>query len=437
MTDHELEQHLRDWYRAEVPADEVAPAALRSSVAAIPRSSSAPSRPHASRRGITLLAAAALVGLLAGSAVLGARFLAPPPVPTMVPSQVPAVLPSELPSNLPSIAPIAGRIVYTRWKTLRNGEEDCTTRSLFCHRASVFISNDDGSGERELLPGLYNTLLAVSPDGSNVIVRMRDPDGDHVYVTDTTGADRVRLDTHCDAPCFEDDGFVFSPDGARLAFLRTRTDETAVIAIMDMASGTVEELESTLGIAAPPSWSPDGSHLAFNHHVVAAEGGNLRQIAPDTLFTGLFGEAGSGYSAPQWSPDGSQIAFASFNDTFPTNPPERNSQRLMDIYLVRPDGAELRRLTTDTVGPLGTNDPGDFGAALPTWTRDGRITFTRLPIPPRTEIELWVIDPDGTDATRLDPSDAAALTALGCMSCAYPALEEFRVRPFAYWIPAR
>ena len=288
-----------------------------------------------------------------------------------------------------------------------------------------------------VLPGLYNTLLAVSPDGSHMIVRMRDSDGDQLYLTDPSGAERKRLDTHCDAPCFEDNGFVFSPDGGRLAFVRTRTDETAIIAIMDRASGSVEELESTSGIAAPPSWSADGSRLAFNHHVVDTDGGNLRQFAPDTLFSGLFGEPGIGYSAPQWSPDGSLIAFASFNDTFPTNPPERNSQRLMDIYVVRPDGAELQRLTTETVPPLGTNEAGDFGAAFPSWTRDGRITFTRFPMPPETDFQLWAIDPDGTDATLLDFADPAALTALGCMTCTYPALEELRVPNFAYWIPGR
>jgi hypothetical protein len=42
MTDHELEQRLRDWYRAEIPTDEMAPAALHSSVATIPRDVRAP-----------------------------------------------------------------------------------------------------------------------------------------------------------------------------------------------------------------------------------------------------------------------------------------------------------------------------------------------------------------------------------------------------------
>ena len=109
----------------------------------------------------------------------------------------------------------------------------------------------------------------------------------------------------------------------------------------------------------------------------------------------------------------------------------------MDIYVVRPDGVDLQRLTTETVPPLGTNEAGDFGAAFPSWTRDGRITFTRLPMPPDTEFQLWVIDPDGTDATLLDFDDPAALTTLGCVTCTYPALEELRVPNFAYWVPGR
>ena len=42
MTDDQLELRLRDWYRAEVPADETAPTALRTSLAALPRMSALP-----------------------------------------------------------------------------------------------------------------------------------------------------------------------------------------------------------------------------------------------------------------------------------------------------------------------------------------------------------------------------------------------------------
>ena len=283
-------------------------------------------------------------------------------------------------------------------------------------------------------------MLAASPDGSKLIVSIRESDEDHTYLTNADGSALRLLDTHCQLPCLGDFAFTFSADGSRLAFMRTRSGapgpsgEDLVVATMDMASGTVVELESSHDFAGRPGLSPDGSRVAFGNHVVDVDGSNLEQIAPADLFTDELGVFSAGLAAPQWSADGSLIAFTSFNDTFPTNPPERNSQRRMDIYVVRPDGSDLQRLTTDTVGPLGTNDPGDFGAAFPAWTRDGRITFTRFPMPPATEFELWVVDRNGSNSARLDPSDAATLTAVGCTSCAYPPLEEIQVPPFAYWI---
>ena len=71
MTDQELEQRLRSWYQAEVPADLAAPADLRSRVVAIPRPASQPWRGSARRRGFTLLAAAALTGIITGTALVG------------------------------------------------------------------------------------------------------------------------------------------------------------------------------------------------------------------------------------------------------------------------------------------------------------------------------------------------------------------------------
>jgi Tol biopolymer transport system component len=367
-------------------------------------------------------------------------------LPSVAPSpHATSVDPSALaPSVQPSTAPIPGRIVYTRWKTLKNGEEDCVTKALFCHRASVFISNDDGSNEREIIPGPYSHLLAASPDGSKLIVTIREAGGDNVYLTDVDGSTRRPLDTHCQSGCLGDFAFSFSADGSRLAFLRTRSGEPGpsgedlVVTTMDMASGNVVELESSHDFWGRPGLSPDGARVAFGNHVVDVDGSNLQQIAPANLFTEESGVFWAGLAAPQWSPDGSLIALVSFNETFPTNPPERNSQVRMDILVVRPDGTDFQRLTTDTVGPLGTNGPRDFGASFPTWTRDGRIAFSRYPAREEDPFELWVMDADGSTATRVDPSNAVELTALGCVACPYPGTtyHDTGIPSFAFWIPA-
>lgn len=385
------------------------------------------------RRTSLVLVAAALTGIITGTALVGG-LLGPHPDPSMVP-------PSEAPSTAPSLdakptaVTEAGRIVYTRRVRLAFGEGGCTTASspVSCHRSSVVISDADGSNEQELVPGPSAVLQAATVDGSKLLVWILEDDRSGLFLTDASGSAPQRLDIPCPAPCSVDVNFAFSPDGTRLAFVRAFADETSVIAILDLATGAVDELESTLGYASPPGWSPDGSRLAFANHIVDADGSNFERIAPDNLFTGLSG-AYTGTQAPsQWSHDGSLIAFTSSREAIA--PPD-HGQRFMDIYAVRPDGTGLQRLTTDTVPPLG-NNVGDFGATFPTWTSHGRIVFTRHPFPP-VFAELWVMDSDGSNAVQLDPSDAAALTALGCVVCTYPALTDYaKISSLAYWIPSR
>jgi hypothetical protein len=82
MTERELEQRLRSWYRADVDEADSALAALRASVAAIP--DEMPYRPgfFGSRRGVLLVVAALLVALLVGSAIAaGAGLLRLPWLP--------------------------------------------------------------------------------------------------------------------------------------------------------------------------------------------------------------------------------------------------------------------------------------------------------------------------------------------------------------------
>ena len=85
-----------------------------------------------------------------------------------------------------------------------------------------------------------------------------------------------------------------------------------------------------------PSWSPDGSHLAY----VSFETGHA-VVYVQSLYTGqrkVLADFSGSNSAPAWSPDGKQLAVVLTRDG--------SSQ----IYLVRPDGSGIRRLTyTDAI----------------------------------------------------------------------------------------
>jgi Tol biopolymer transport system component len=421
-----------------------------------------------------LAAAAALVvlALVAGGLIATGG-------PGLGPDASAVVVSSDGPSPVPSVLPVGGTpdvIVYTETKELENGEEDCHAR-FHCFRSWVAIVNADGSGQRRLFPDAPPTqsVAAVSPDGRRVLVTgVEAQDGTALaptyYLTDLGGATPTILDTGCAGPCVSDTigSFAFSPDGGRLAFVRSLVEggggdpfvgDATVIAVMDLASSTVAELASTRasnpfvgmpcgyacgeGVDEAPRWSPDGRRLLFSRSAIGipnqprsvldtklflvdADGSDLRQLVATELYA----------RDAQWSPDGSLIVFTSAIETLTIDDFGKleDWHQLNDLWTVRPDGSEPTRITSFTAGPV-PDLPGDVGATLPTWTRDGRIVFTVRPEqqddPPPWQ--MWVVDADGTDGTRIEPGDAVTLTGLGCQSCAYPAPDPRNFPLMGFW----
>ena len=113
MTDRDLEQRLRAWYRVEVGAEERAPVDLRDRLGAIPRSTPPAIRRDGRRNALTLLAAAAvLVGgaLAAGSGLLHVpSVVVPPPTdPAPTSAAIATASPSTAsPSPTPDASPTA------------------------------------------------------------------------------------------------------------------------------------------------------------------------------------------------------------------------------------------------------------------------------------------------------------------------------------------
>ena len=77
---------------------------------------------------------------------------------------------------------------------------------------------------------------------------------------------------------------------------------------MDADGNNLRRLTSHNVSAMLPSWSPDGTQIAFNGswniYVMDADGSNLRQLTSHSPVNG----------APSWSPDGTQIVFDSYRD---------------------------------------------------------------------------------------------------------------------------
>ena len=164
------------------------------------------------------------------------------------------------------------------------------------------------------------------------------------------------------------------------------------VATMDLASGRVRlscDRPAPTRRAAP-GWSPDGTPDRVLPVRRKDTGGRTRRewtrsgrrcrrpepapAQPDD----------AGRPVAEWSPDGARIVFVS---------PTGSKQ---DVYTIRPDGTDVRRLTTDGVSTSAT------------WTPDGRILFVRgSPAGRRCAAGWWTMDADGTDAAILIVSAAA------------------------------
>lgn len=115
-----------------------------------------------------------------------------------------------------------------------------------------------------------------------------------------------------------------------------------------------------------PSWSPDGSHLAYvsfetDHAVVYVQSlyTNQRKL--------LAGFSGSN-SAPAWAPNGKQLAVVLTRDG--------SSQ----IYLIRPDGSGVQRITFSGEIDTEPNFSPDGQYLLFTSDRGGTAQIYRMPV---------------------------------------------------------
>jgi TolB protein len=142
----------------------------------------------------------------------------------------------------------------------------------------------------------------------------------------------------------------WSPDGSRIAYVHGASpSRTKNIYVVAASGGDPTRLTQTAGDFSTPRWSPDWSRLAFTDcavgncdiFIVNADGSGSTNLTRSSTFD----------FDPSWSPDGARLAFSSYRD---------ESQ---DIFVVDADGRNLRRLAKNVFGGWSSS---------PIWSPDGR-----------------------------------------------------------------
>ncbi len=201
--------------------------------------------------------------------------------------------------------------------------------------SELYVANADGTNERKLLAtSAYDYHASYSSDGK-WIVFTSERNGDGQADLYRVHADGTGLERLTDSPAADDQG-ALSPDGTQLAFVSSRNTYKANIWILDLKTKRLRNLTGQAGIQGDP-------------------------IKPN------------GFFRPSWSPDGKWIAFSSDRNTeWKGHSNGRGWEHVQElsIYIVRPDGKGLRRIT----------QPG-ISAGAPKWSPDGKqLVFYEIPV---------------------------------------------------------
>lgn len=269
----------------------------------------------------------------------------------------------------------------------------------------IYVMNPDGSGVRQLTQNAETEETnaeddspAWSPNGRKIVfMSTRDHasggvETEEIYVMNGDGSNQTRL-TRNDSPDLsprwtsERDIVFTSCRGNGLVGCELVTMK------IDGRGRETMDVDPALVYGYAPS--PDGSKVAFTDaeggiealiagantdvYVMDADGGDRRRLTDSK---------GRDVGAA-WSPDGRLLAFTSDRD--------RNGECLWhdcvgynpEVYVMRADGSDERRLTTH---------PGDDG--VPEWSPDGtRLLFSAYR--DGNDYELYVMNADGTCVTQL------------------------------------
>ncbi len=305
----------------------------------------------------------------------------PPPTrtPPASPTNTPFIPPTFTPTPTPNSDQPWGKIVFS---CRANGE---------MNPFQICMMNADGSGWRKMTfeDNYGHYYASPAPDGQSFVFAANMTGIAEIYEMDLNG--RQTQLTNNLGPL---SGPEISPDGRYIVFTKQYDDTHQGIWLMDRDGSNPHLLYQNPGVdAVDPTWSPDGSQIQFsygsleNKHlmVMSRDGGSIRQVSQTFTTRGRSDRSSNGTTI---------VAYSNL-------PPDR------ELFTMNIDGTNLTQLTRGWSDPnlIYGNSQG------PSFSPDGQwVTFTAYPDRDRVSessptCEIYIIRVDGTDVRRLTNND--------------------------------
>jgi Tol biopolymer transport system component len=195
-------------------------------------------------------------------------------------------------------------------------------------------------------------------------------------------------------------------------------DRPGGIYLVDVATGDVEEVISTAGMAHVHGWSPDGDLIAYTQHPETYEGNevSMYSVSQDTSWSIVPGKRWRWGLGGSWSPTGGRFAALIEQGA-------EDIRTAKDLFIVSPDGTDLRVLPFCAM--KGAFDGDDCMRGTMVWSPDGTSLAYRAFIhgtPIVSALVLQGVDDSSTEVFRLDgPTFYAAWADGACCLAWLPA----------------
>lgn len=182
----------------------------------------------------------------------------------------------------------------------------------------------------------------ISPDGDRLAFVRVVAGHEQIFVSTIEGDDITQVtglkdQGPCDCGATDPD---WSPDGSTIVFAGTTFEGGRDLFTVDVSSTDIRRLTAGPEFDTAPDWSHDGTKVVYTRAVIARESTSVWVL---DLAGGRSHEVSNevGGQQPVWSPDDDTIAFIG----------EYERGEGTDIWLVEPDGSNLRELVVVAWGP--------------------------------------------------------------------------------------
>ena len=220
----------------------------------------------------------------------------------------------------PSLSPDGLKVLYSAFRDENNYE---------------IYSYELATGKVERLTNKNGVLTApeYSPDGQMITYTRWSPNSDRyqIMLMERNGYNPNNI------PRVEGWDPTWSPDGKQILYASEKNGPVQLFTVR--ADGkNIRQVSNLTGIRGRSDWSPDGQYIVTYSgeswhrelYIMNADGSQARQLTP----------TGGNSQGPSFSPDGKWVAFTAYFDNY-------GDDHGCEIYIIRTDGTDLRRLTNN------------------------------------------------------------------------------------------